>query len=79
MNVGIVKITDNILLDFLQFSGGEILDVRRDDDFPNVIDLTIQHYEMPEVALLSEAEVVEPTYIRHTNGVDSIIVRQPLK
>lgn len=78
MNAGIIKISDEVLLRLLQFPNGEILDVHRDPDFPRTIDLAIEHYEMPEVALLSEVKVVEPTYIRYSNGNNSIDIRQPL-
>jgi hypothetical protein len=63
-HIGIVEITDEALLDLLQFRGGKILRISRDERmFQSLVsEIMIEHPEMPECAEGAVVSHVEPIY-----------------
>jgi len=77
-NIGRIRVSDRTLLDWLQFRGGEIVNIERELFCITVI--TIVHPEMPQVQEGDVIPEVCPQYIRHQDAEGHMVkVREPLK
>lgn len=65
-HVGIVVISKDTLLRWLQFEGGIVRDVRHEHRF-NSIEVVIEHPDMPEVQEGVELTTVTPWYSQTTS------------
>jgi hypothetical protein len=66
MRKGIVRISEKLLLDWLQYSGGHIVGARVDPFAGGgFVELAIEHSEMPEVDGGAIAPFITPIF-RHT-------------
>jgi hypothetical protein len=81
MNRGIIQVKASLLIEMLQFKDAKLLDMRYSRFSGDVLELLIEHPEMPEVREDDAAQVVNPVYVKHTNKNGRIldIKRQPLK
>ncbi len=59
---GIVSVSNELLLKFLDFSGGKIRDVKF-DGFAQSVQILIEHPDMPEVADGDAIPQISPEYI----------------
>ena len=76
--VGIIKVTPDLLLEWLQFKGGSLREISLDHD-TGLIDLVIEHPEMLEVE--GVPQVVTPSYTKHflpDKMGHIVVVREPL-
>ncbi len=65
-HIGRIAISEELLLSLLQFQGGHVLLARMNPNTPAVIDLFIEHPDMPfEVGENQEAPIVNVVYSSH--------------
>ena len=66
----IVTIDKKVLLDYLQFEGGEIHDIRLDKDSwsPNIIEIVIEHPDLDKVEEGFQLRKITPAYRRWERG-----------
>ena len=69
MNIGKMQISEELLLKFLDFDGGVIRTIRVNPDRPNIIDIYIEHPDMPEVEEGNVIPEVCPSYILTTDAL----------
>jgi hypothetical protein len=78
---GIIQITPELLLEWLQFDGGKIIDARVNNwECAGNIELILEHPEMPEVREGDALRIVTSNYITYYNkrGKVTSIKRQSL-
>ena len=80
MKLGKVSVTNELLLAWLQFEGGRIVDIRSDSNKVGVLDILIQHPEMPEYIEGDYIVSVHPMYTTewHKKCGHQTITREPL-
>lgn len=64
-HAAIVRITEKLLLAFLQFQEGRILNARVSPDTSGAIEIVLEHPELPVVEDGHPYEVVCPSYTSH--------------
>lgn len=81
MKLGRISISDRILLEWLQFSEGRVVDIRRDHNKVGVLEILIEHPEMPEYSGGDYISQVSPLYITHWHEGcgHKTITRKPLR
>ena len=78
MKRGIIQLSDDLLLQWIQFSGGTVVDIRR-DTFRNVTEILLEHPEMPEFIDGMIPVPVFPTYIKCQDASgNSVVIREPM-
>jgi hypothetical protein len=79
VNVGKVAISNNVILGWLQLEGGTI----RSADYnyeTDVIELIIEHPEMPEHVPSKYVEIVTLDFVTYQDNVgNKVNIRQPIK
>ena len=65
MNVGIIELSQKLLLDFLQYPKGKIRAVNIPTNRAGIIEIQIEHPEMPLAKEGYHVPVVTPRYITH--------------
>lgn len=69
MQRGIIKVSAQIVLDFLQLGdGGRIVDVKWDSSI-GVIDICIEHHKMPETNDREATPIVCPVFTRYEDAM----------
>ena len=77
MRAGRIKVSQEMLLNWLQFPRGEFIEVKLDPRTKDV-EFVIEHYEMPEVKD-HNIENVMPFYTQYTDCIgNSVVIREPL-
>ncbi len=71
-NIGILEVTPEIILDQLQFSGGEITNVRINGQ--GNLEFTIRHHEMPITEEADKLQRVHPYYTRYENSQGHFVI-----
>ena len=66
-NAGKMLISEEFLLDWLDFKGGKIRNVFMDNDKLGVVALIIEHPDMPEV-VGDYVDIVNPAYTKETDN-----------
>ncbi|KKN72903.1 hypothetical protein LCGC14_0406070 [marine sediment metagenome] len=81
MKLGKVSITNKVLLSWLHFEDGRIVDIRSSCDKVGVLDVLIEHSEMPEYTEGDYVVPVLPLYTTqlHKKCGHQTITREPLK
>jgi len=81
MHIGKMQIASTLLLKWLHFEGGEIRAARLSPDMASIVELIIEHPEIPEVLESKLIPIVTPEYI--TNSQETIreetVIRKPIK
>lgn len=78
MRKGFIKIEQKVILDFLQWPNGEILQAKIDDY--GLLEICIADAEMPEVREGERAPIVMPTYTKYQDVQGHwVAIRNPLK
>ena len=78
-HIGRILLTQDLLLRFLDFTYGEVRDIHMCGDmFPRVIEITIEHGDMPEVKEDCEIPVVSPIYITHEDALGHKVTMREL-
>jgi len=78
-HIGKVWISEELILQWLQFQDGSIKGVEYDCNPPSV-GFIIEHNEMPEVKEGETISIATPMYTSRTNGFgNSVAIRQPLQ
>ena len=67
-HIGHLRISQELLLEWLQFQGGRILDIRRSEDFVDVFEMQVEHPDMPRVMPYMIISVLTPVYARETTS-----------
>ena len=80
-HIAIVRISAELLLDWLQFEGGEIKDAKMNFFVAGgVLDLIISHPDMPEAPMPSAAyQMVTPAYIEERDSEGHLIAIRRVK
>jgi hypothetical protein len=74
MNRGILQLSPELLLAWLQFSGGKIIDIRVNNWNRNgAIEMIIDHPEMPEVKEGDCLQNINPVYIHKIGKTGKIL------
>lgn len=78
-NKGRVFISDELILGWLQFSGGRIIDISHSND-SETTEIVIEHEEMPETNPGEYAPIVNPSYITYQDCEGhKVAIREPLR
>ena len=80
MNIGKVEVRNDLILQWLHFEGGEIRGARLSPDKVGIVELMIEHVEMPEV---QEADLIPFIAARYkTDSALNInsnnVIREPI-
>jgi len=79
MNIGFIRVSNDLLLDWLQFSGGKVLDAQYDLRH-DAVDIYIEHPEMPEHEKGEMIVCVNPSYIKYQDSEGHLVaLREPLR
>lgn len=76
MKAGRFEISEEVILDFLDFHGGHITSIHDRMLKPGVIALTIEHPDMPEVEEEKLPSAVSPSYERIEDSMGHFIMRR---
>ena len=76
MNAAIIQITDQIILDWLDFHGGHIMHIEGSYEHGACIRVTITHPDLPDVGPGESLQVVTPLYTRTEDSTGHFIVER---
>ena len=78
MRAGIIKISDKILLDQLQFPNGEIRRIK-ESDYPGTFEILLEDEEMPELKPNELPQVVLVSYTTYQNcNGEKVAIREKI-
>ena len=67
-NLAVIRISEEILLDWLDFSGGRIIGASMETDHHGEVNLIVEHRDLPSVNRHQQVLHIVPSYKIHSGG-----------
>ena len=74
MKVGRIQIQPEIILQWLDYVGGRITGIGFNSDYAEIIELVIEHPDMPEVKDCGVIPIIKPIYTRTQDSMGHFVV-----